>query len=145
MKRRYPKKKFVKFLEHLESQYYDDKRRQIKHLEKTFYPYAKKLIKQFKKAGYIEVVGKNVEITIKGYDYLEKLRRLDSIKKSSKREQAHFKATLTALVITAISLFLGLTVNTIFKMDASFGSILFGLAFLLLLYLIYTFFKNINK
>ncbi len=108
MKRRYPRKKFIKFLEHLESQYSDDKRRRIKHLEKTFYPYAKKLIRQFKKAGYIEIIGKKVEITIKGHDYLDKLRRT---KKSSKREQAHFKANLTALVITAISLFLGLTLQ----------------------------------
>jgi hypothetical protein len=50
-KRRDPRNKFKGFLEHLDSNYYDEKRRTVKHLKKTFYPYAGILIKQFKKEG----------------------------------------------------------------------------------------------
>jgi len=76
-KRRDPRNKFRGFLEHLDSNFYDSKQREIKKLKKTFYPYAEDLIKQFKEEKLVYEKNKRVILTLRGYKYLDYLRNLD--------------------------------------------------------------------
>jgi len=113
--RRDPRNKFRIFLKHLDSNFYDDNKRTVAYLRKPFYPYSDKLISQFVKEGLVNKKKQVVEITFKGYEFLDKLRISDINNERLKREQEKMLLEAFGLMSIALAVFGNLTQNIIFK------------------------------
>ena len=140
-KTRDPRNKFKSFLEHLDSNYYDKKRRKISHLKVTFYPYAEKLIGDFEKEGIIERKKDVINITLSGYNYLDHLRELKIKNELLDIEREKVLVELMAISSIIITLLVGLQKYLLLNLTAwifglgviILGSILFRRYFKILL------------